>query len=759
MVYVTDFATTLIDSDATLLDALKSLNQSTLRVCLVTGEDRRLVGIATDGDVRRALLDGADTTTPITDVMNRNFFAMKRGEPTQTIQRELRERNILQVPILDDERRVIALASRFAPLDVQDVTVVIMAGGLGTRLRPLTNDTPKPLLPLAGKPIVERTIEALRDQGFRRFVLTLNYLGEKIEQHFGDGSRLGIQIDYVWETQALGTAGALSLLDREKLGETLLVLNGDVVTDMPFGDLVLNHVDAGSLATMCVSVHANRIDFGVVEFDDHNHLSGVIEKPSVRHYINAGIYCLAKSTLDTIPEGQRFDMPQLFGALNDGSGAVRVYPTDAFWVDVGRPEDYERIQTLYRTAQTLREPELAAASHEPAGTAITFVPRADGAEAMAANALNEPTAPFHHVQANGEGRADIFASDSEELFVIAKIGTNHNGRRDHALRLIDAAASAGANAVSIRLVRPSDGTSDSDERWDPAERGFNVVPFEGTQLSPEDQQAIAERCAKRGLMLFCIPTDVHGAEAVLELGATGFEVSANDLTHHALLRRLATMDRPIILSAGAASLAEIEMAVAAIESAAAEDGPPQIAILHGTPGALSSPEACNLRAMRTIGSAFSQAVIGWADRAEVDAVGFAAVAFDECRIVEKRLTLDRDMVGPGHETAVEPQSFARFVTGVRAVSNALGDGRKRASPIMGSGIAQRTLVAVRDLPVGHRIESGDLAAENADDGLPVTFHDMVLGARLRTSLDKGEPLTLSQLDFSERDGDRHSLHG
>ena len=759
MVQVSNFKTTLLGVDATLREALESMNASTLRVCLVVGDDRRLIGLATDGDVRRALLGGAGVDTPIREIMNENFFWMAHGEQGHAIEWELRRRNILQVPILDEKGRVVSLVSRFAPFEVEDVTVVIMAGGLGTRLRPLTNDTPKPLLPLAGKPIVERTIEALRDQGFRRFVLTLNYLGEKIEQHFGDGSHLDVSIDYVWETAALGTAGALSLLDRDGLGGTLLVLNGDVVTDMPFGDFVFNHVESGAVATMCVAEHSNKIDFGVVDFDDNNRLNGVVEKPSLRHYINAGIYCLSNDALDAIPVDQRFDMPHLFQTLNDGSGAVRVYPSDAFWVDVGRPEDYERIQHLYRTTQTFGDAgEGAVLAERP----VVLVSRAGSSD------LSQP--PYAPVAAPPRMTVDratdtnppsVFGvrGQDDAVYVIGAIGTNHNGRRDHALQLVDAVAAAGANAVSLRPLRADvDGGPASPPIPQRHGSATNVVPFEGTQLSTDDHRAIIERCAERGLDLLHSAHDRRLADLAHDLGVGGYRIGRRDLGRLDLLRYLAAKGRPLVLSIGGATVSTIEAAVTAIEEGW-PGGSVDLAILHGTSDGSSAPGASNLRAMRTVSAVFADAAVGWSDRGQSDAVGLAAAAFEDCRVIEKTVTLGRSMIGPDHRAAVEPRDFARFVFGVRTVSTALGDGYRRAIRSEAGDDVNGALVATRDLAAGHRLAASDLAMEPSADGTAPSGFDAIEGATLRTGLDKGQRLALSQLEFGERDGNRRPLHG
>lgn len=361
MLNAPNFRDTFLSPQASLEAALEVLDRTALRVCMVVDEAEKLLGILTDGDIRRALLHGAGRESRVDDIMNRDFFSMQIETSASEVRRAMRARTIIQVPLLDSEGKVKGLASRFLNHKIADVKVkvVLMAGGLGTRLGALTKDTPKPMLKLAGRPILEHIIVSLRDQGFQDFAISVNYLAQQIEDHFGDGSDLGIKIDYIRETERRGTAGALSSLQMGQQEELLLVMNGDVISDLPLNDFVHFHLESGADASMCVREQAARVEFGVVEFDnDSNTLLSLREKPSVTHFINAGIYCLSRNVLELIPENTMFDMPALFEGVQNGNGNARVYPCEGFWIDIGRPEDYDRALTLFKETAHMRRDRL-----------------------------------------------------------------------------------------------------------------------------------------------------------------------------------------------------------------------------------------------------------------------------------------------------------------------------------------------------------------------------------------------------------------
>lgn len=324
-----------------LLEAMQVLEGASMKILLVVDSFGRLKGTCTDGDIRRFILRGEAVQAEIQDVMKRDPVSLgadfNPGDVTELLQRH----HVRHIPVTTEDGRVVGLVSDFDPIssDDLDVPVVLMAGGLGSRLMPLTQDCPKPLLPLGEKPLLQHIIERFRDQGFTRFYISINYLGHKIEQHFGTGRGLGVQISYLREEQRLGTAGALSLLPSSMERPTI-VMNGDILTDTDFRRLVAQHRETNAVATLCVREHLTAIPFGVVDFKGSVY-RGMREKPTIRHHVNAGIYCLSKTARDNVPSGQFHDMPTLFDTLASKGHACSVHVVHDSWIDIGSRDQYE----------------------------------------------------------------------------------------------------------------------------------------------------------------------------------------------------------------------------------------------------------------------------------------------------------------------------------------------------------------------------------------------------------------------------------
>jgi NDP-sugar pyrophosphorylase family protein len=260
----------------------------------------------------------------------------------------MRANKIRQVPVIDEQRRVVGLHlwdELINPAERPNL-MVIMAGGLGTRLRPHTESCPKPLLPVAGKPMLEHIVERAKAEGFTRFCFAINYLGHMIEAYFGDGSRWGVSIDYVREEAALGTAGALGLLPQRG-GESLVVSNGDVLTDIRYGELLDFHARCNAAATMAVRLHEWQHPYGVVRTSGVD-IVGFEEKPLMQSHVNAGIYALRPEALNRLTPGERCDMPALFQRVREQGGRTVVYPMHEPWLDVGRPDDLSLAEHLLR---------------------------------------------------------------------------------------------------------------------------------------------------------------------------------------------------------------------------------------------------------------------------------------------------------------------------------------------------------------------------------------------------------------------------
>lgn len=341
--------------------------------------------------------------------------------------------------------------------------------------------------------------------------------------------------------------------------------------------------------------------------------------------------------------------------------------------------------------------------------------------------------------------------DPDHVFVIAEIGVNHNGVLDIALRLIDAAADSGADAVKFQTFQTSELVTETADQAAYQSKNLGKVTSQAEmlrklELSRADYQAILRHCEQRNIKFLSTPFDLGSADFLEELGVDGFKVSSGDLNYFGLLRHLASKSRPIILSSGMATIGDIENALECIGEVA--DVP--LAVLHCVSNYPCAPEECNLRAMDAMAAAFPSVTIGWSDHSEGDAIGIAACARDHCKIIEKHFTLDRTMEGPDHKASLEPSELKHFVTQIRSVRRALGTGRKipTESERNTAMVAKRVLVAAKNLSAGQQIGSADLALKRSGSGLPPSMEGHVIGSRAIVDLPKDTPLALAHLDFS-----------
>lgn len=332
----------LLRVDATMEDAIRNLNQSAMQIALVATWDDTLMGTLTDGDIRRGLLRGLTINSPVDSIVHRNALVVPPEMSRELVLQLMQANRIHQLPIVDNSRRVVGLHvwdELIAPTHRPN-EMVIMAGGQGTRLSPLTDNCPKPLLPLAGRPVLEHIIERAIAEGFARFTIAVHYLAHMIEAHFEDGKRWGVRIDYLREESPLGTAGAIALLDPRP--ETPFVIsNGDILTDIRYGELIDFHSRHAASATMAVRLHEWQHPFGVVHTEGVD-IVGFEEKPIARNHVNAGVYVFDPTVLEVMKRGEVCDMPTLFGRVKDRGGRTIVYPMHEPWLDLGRPADYQK---------------------------------------------------------------------------------------------------------------------------------------------------------------------------------------------------------------------------------------------------------------------------------------------------------------------------------------------------------------------------------------------------------------------------------
>ena len=329
----------LISSSNTLKEAAESLTKSTLKICLLIDEDHRLIGTISDGDIRRGLLRGLNLGSSVQEIVKKNPFVVPAGISPDLIRQIMLVNQIQQIPEVDDENRILALHTweEFSAPKLLNNSMVIMAGGKGSRLRPLTETCPKPMLHVGGKPMLEHIIERAKLDGFSNFILAVHYLGDMVEDYFGDGCRLNVKIEYLKENKPLGTAGALSLLNR-KLNTPFVITNGDVITDINYGELLDFHIRNKATATMAVRLHEWQHPFGVVQMNGLE-ITGFEEKPINRTHINAGVYVLNPSALSVLEKNSHCDMPTLFDRLQSQSHRIVAYPMHEPWLDVGRSDD------------------------------------------------------------------------------------------------------------------------------------------------------------------------------------------------------------------------------------------------------------------------------------------------------------------------------------------------------------------------------------------------------------------------------------
>ena len=334
--------------DSTIANALSVIDSGAVKIALVVDTDNKLLGTLSDGDIRRGLLRKKLLNETIEDVYFKNPTTANKGTSKEDLLRLCLVNGIAQVPIVDEDRKVIDLFIIDDGLQKKqhENHVVLMVGGLGTRLRPLTENTPKPMLKVGGKPILETIVKRFVEDGFTNITMCLGYKSNVIQDYFRDGSGFGANIDYIVEEKRMGTAGALTLLEK-RLDNPFFVMNGDLLTNINFEKMLDFHVEHNSKATMCVREYDIEVPYGVVNVANEN-ITSIIEKPIHSFFVNSGIYLLEPDCIDLIPDNKFYDMPTLFEELIAAKEKIISFPLSEYWLDIGKISDYERADAEYR---------------------------------------------------------------------------------------------------------------------------------------------------------------------------------------------------------------------------------------------------------------------------------------------------------------------------------------------------------------------------------------------------------------------------
>ena len=332
---------------STIREALRIIDKEAMQIAIVVDENDRLLGTLTNGDIRRELLNNLNLDDQVESIVFKTPTVARLTDSKEEILQKALTKKLRQMPVVDEENRVIGIRAieELVRPHRKPNKVILMVGGLGTRLRPLTEETPKPMLKVGNKPILQTIVETFAQYGFTDIVMCVNYKSDVIRNHFGDGSAFGVNIEYLLEEERMGTAGALSLLSPVP-DEPFFVMNGDLLTNANFGHLLDYHTDQDATATMCVREYDFQVPYGVVNVEENRILS-IVEKPVHKFFVSAGIYMLSPKALERIPKNRFYDMPTLFETLIAEGEKTISFPIREYWLDIGRMEEYERANVEY----------------------------------------------------------------------------------------------------------------------------------------------------------------------------------------------------------------------------------------------------------------------------------------------------------------------------------------------------------------------------------------------------------------------------
>ena len=337
-----DLRKIFINKEHSILEAIKIIERGGNKIALVLNSSSELIGIVSDGDIRRGILNGLGLDAKVEKIMNTNFSYVEEGIERKEVFEIMKAKKINQIPVLNKNKVIkdLIFLEEYFDKKVKENKVVIMAGGKGKRLLPHTQNCPKPMIKIGNKPMLEIILENCIDSGFRNFSFSVNYLKEQIIDYFGDGSSRNIKIDYIFEDKPKGTAGSLAKISNN-LDKPTLVLNGDVLSKVNLENIIDFHSHKKNDATICVRSYENTVPFGVIEVENLK-VKNILEKPTFKYLVNAGIYVLEPKILQLIEQDSYLDMPDLLERALKINHKVLAYPIHEYWLDVGRPETLEK---------------------------------------------------------------------------------------------------------------------------------------------------------------------------------------------------------------------------------------------------------------------------------------------------------------------------------------------------------------------------------------------------------------------------------
>ncbi|GAA5132116.1 nucleotidyltransferase family protein [Thalassotalea piscium] len=334
----------LIPPTATMEQTITIIDKGAMQMALVVDDRNALVGVVTDGDIRRALIRHQSMDCSIADVMNKKPLVATMGTSRNKLLNLMNAKGLHAIPLIKNGELVgLETLQHIVARPSYDNPVFLMAGGFGTRLKPLTDTCPKPLLKLGDKPILETILESFVDSGFHQFYISTHYMPEAIHEHFGDGERWGVQIHYVHEQEPLGTGGSLGLLPDDLPELPIIMMNGDVLTKIDFEKLLNYHNQHSPICTMCVREDEYKVPYGVVEADGAR-ITSLVEKPTHKYFINAGVYVVSKAMINAVGKNKRIDMTDLIESYIADNQYVAMFPVHEYWLDIGKMVDFYQAQ-------------------------------------------------------------------------------------------------------------------------------------------------------------------------------------------------------------------------------------------------------------------------------------------------------------------------------------------------------------------------------------------------------------------------------